>query len=256
VAVSGNYSYGDQIKRDKCIVHIAYATFESHSLYWSSESMVKQFKDAIKSREDREKVFLNYNRRARPSRCRLVYNLQSSGVIKDGFVSMGYPADSRHPKVPDSFYAGLPMPFDDTDLAINQASSFVERDFLNSYVSLVSETSVNPDEIFPTEKIFKPIVALHPFIVLASPRFLEKMREFGYKTFSKWFDESYDLEEDLEKRTNMIVSEIKKLTLMPRSELKEMLVNMLPTLNHNLQTLRKRTKEKTFQEQLEAELWK
>ena len=82
------------------------------------------------------------------------------------------------------------------------------------------------------------------------------MKGFGYKTFSEWFDESYDLEMNLEKRIEMIINQIKLLSQKSKSELNDMLVEMLPILEHNLNTFLRRTEEKTFQEQLEGELWK
>lgn len=45
---------------------------------------------------------------------------------------------------------------------------------------------------FITEKTIKPIIALKPFIILASKGYLEYLKSLGFKTFSKWFNEDYD----------------------------------------------------------------
>ena len=46
--------------------------------------------------------------------------------------------------------------------------------------------------IFITEKILKPIINLHPFILVENHCTLKKMREYGFKTFTPFIDESYD----------------------------------------------------------------
>jgi hypothetical protein len=257
VLVSGNYAYGENIKRDKCIVYIPYSVWEHAFTAMYNKKSSKKLLGLIENRADREKVFLSYNRRARYPRCKLVYQLQQRGLFDRGFVSLGKFTDyESRTKLPPEFLDTLPITFDDTDLEINHAHEIVIKDFMNSFVSLISETSIDPGEIFPTEKIFKSIVGLHPFILFGSPGFLEHLKCCGYKTFSKWFDESYDKEKDLENRIFKVVSEVEKVCSKSDEELKDMLVDMAPTLQHNLNTYLKRTSEKTFQRQLEEELWK
>ena len=62
-----------------------------------------------------------------------------------------------------------------------------------------------------TEKIWKPIMAQHLFVVHGNHLYLQKLREMGFKTFNRYFDESYDLEKDANKRADKIVSLCKKL---------------------------------------------
>ena len=56
-----------------------------------------------------------------------------------------------------------------------------------------------------TEKIWKPIIAKHIFVVHGNYLYLQKLKELGFKTFSKYFDESYDIEIDRYKRIDKIV---------------------------------------------------
>jgi len=73
--------------------------------------------------------------------------------------------------------------------------------YKNSYFSLVAET-----EFFErfggscTEKILKPIQQLHPFLLLGRPHTLRYLKSYGFKTFSEFWDESYDNEEVDSKR--------------------------------------------------------
>jgi len=77
---------------------------------------------------------------------------------------------------------------------------------------VVTETMFYDESLHLTEKIFKPIVSQRPFILLGAYKNLEYLKSYGFKTFDKWIDESYDNETDPTRRTEMIVSELDKLS--------------------------------------------
>jgi hypothetical protein len=81
-----------------------------------------------------------------------------------------------------------------------------EKPYNDTKYSLVSETNDTNDEVFMTEKIWKPIIAQQVFVVHGNYLYLQKLREMGFKTFSNYFDESYDLEIDADKRIDKIVN--------------------------------------------------
>ena len=54
-------------------------------------------------------------------------------------------------------------------------------------------------------------MAQHVFVVHGNHLYLQKLREMGFKTFGSYFDESYDLENDKDKKINAIVSLCKDL---------------------------------------------
>jgi hypothetical protein len=64
------------------------------------------------------------------------------------------------------------------------------------------------DTFFITEKTTKPIAMKHPFMVLSSFHFLKNLRALGFRTFSDHLDESYDLEEDMKKRVEIITDNL------------------------------------------------
>ena len=88
-----------------------------------------------------------------------------------------------------------------------------EQPYIDTVCSIVSETNDNADnnDIFITEKIWKPIMAQHVFVVHGNHLYLQKLREMGFKTFGSYFDESYDLENDTNKKIDKIVSLCKEL---------------------------------------------
>ena len=86
-----------------------------------------------------------------------------------------------------------------------------EQPYIDTVCSIVSETNDNDTDVFMTEKIWKPIMAQHVFVVHGNHLYLQKLREIGFKTFGSYFDESYDLENDKDKKINAIVSLCKDL---------------------------------------------
>ena len=109
--------------------------------------------------------------------------------------------------------------------------------YQETFLSVVSETIFDLDNIFISEKIIKPIYNLHPFIVTSSPLFLEKLKELGFKTFSPFIDESYDLEKNHKKRMTMIFDELDKFRSKSNQELRDWWIDILPILEHNQKTL-------------------
>ena len=95
--------------------------------------------------------------------------------------------------------------------------------FADSYFTFVTETTFDNLEgenvLFLTEKIYQPILQYHPFIVAACPGMLAYMQKYGYQTFPELFDESYDREQDLKKRTKMILDNIEHVSNMPVNQL-------------------------------------
>lgn len=77
-------------------------------------------------------------------------------------------------------------------------------------IELVMETYCRGSTFFPTEKIFRPIMAGKPFIVYGPKNFLQNLRQIGFETFSSAWDESYDQYEG-EQRWAMIKSLIDTL---------------------------------------------
>ena len=100
--------------------------------------------------------------------------------------------------------------------------------------NIVSETVFYDQRLHLTEKIFKPIVARRPFILVAAPGNLAYLKSYGFKTFDRWIDESYDSEPDPDKRIKMISNELAKLCALSDSELKSMHQDMQEILDYNI----------------------
>jgi hypothetical protein len=98
---------------------------------------------------------------------------------------------------------------------------------------VVTETVFYDQKLHLTEKIFKPIVAKRPFLLLAAPYNLQYLKSYGFKTFDRWLDESYDTELDHEKRIDMVVNELKKLSNLSSFDLDKIYLEMQEILDYN-----------------------
>jgi|TARA_B110000114_G_scaffold161327_1_gene178572 hypothetical protein len=72
------------------------------------------------------------------------------------------------------------------------SNTFPTKLFLDSAIHIVSETSFESNEMFISEKIFKPILNFQPFILIGPYRYLKELHKLGFKTFGEFWDESYD----------------------------------------------------------------
>ena len=83
------------------------------------------------------------------------------------------------------------------------------------------------------EKIWKPITNFHPFILVSNAKSLNKLKEYGFKTFEPFIDESYDNINDKDKRFLAICREIEKLCNKPIEEIHEWYWSIEEILKHN-----------------------
>jgi hypothetical protein len=109
--------------------------------------------------------------------------------------------------------------------------------YFNSYFTIVTETYFFEPYYYISEKTFKPIAHMHPFIILGRPGMIEYLKKFGFKTFHPFIDESYDLEENDDKRFEMVYSEIVKLNELSDEELDNFMDKIKDILHYNQQKL-------------------
>lgn len=101
------------------------------------------------------------------------------------------------------------------------------------YFDIVPEVCASKGYYF-TEKIQRPLLTRTPFLVYAAPGYLEKIREYGFRTFSNAFDESYDNEKDLITRSIMIIEQAESISRIGASKIYN---KLLPEINHNFNNL-------------------
>lgn len=105
--------------------------------------------------------------------------------------------------------------------------------YKNIFLDLVVETYIMGNSFFPTEKTLRPIIAKTPFIILGPKNYLSNLKELGFKTFSHWWNESYDDYEGVQRIEE--IKQILKTKILSKStvELQETLSDMKDILNYN-----------------------
>lgn len=102
-----------------------------------------------------------------------------------------------------------------------------------SFCYVVTETCYWEKKHHLTEKIFKPIVSKMPFILVGAAHNLKYLREYGFKTFGQWWDESYDNIEDPIERMHAIGKVLEDISKHSFKDLELMLSEMSEVLEHN-----------------------
>jgi len=108
-------------------------------------------------------------------------------------------------------------------------------DSQTSVVHLVAETLFDRDKIYLTEKIFKPMVMMQPFIVFAGAGALQYLKTYGFQTFSDIWDESYDDIKDHTHRYQKILELIRYLNDLDENKFHQKIERAKSIVAHNHQ---------------------
>jgi hypothetical protein len=103
----------------------------------------------------------------------------------------------------------------------------------DAFWHIVTETVFYYDKLHLTEKIFKPIVSKQPFMLLAAPGNLAYLKSYGFKTFDSVIDESYDLIQDNDLRTQAIVKQLHWYCNLTPGEKTDIIQQLEPIIQHN-----------------------
>ena len=104
---------------------------------------------------------------------------------------------------------------------------------METFLHVVTETCYWERKCHLTEKIFKPIILRQPFVLLGCARNLEYFKSYGFKTFDRWWDESYDYIEDPVKRLQAVAAVVEYIASLTLGQLTVMLQEMEAVLEYN-----------------------
>ena len=105
------------------------------------------------------------------------------------------------------------------------------------FLSVVTEEKYTRPTGSFSEKTLNAIKCFSPFLLVAPPNTLKYLKDYGIKTFSDFWDESYDDEINHEKRLLKIMSVIDHINSKDITELKKIYNEMIPILEHNYRTI-------------------
>ena len=196
-----------------------------------------------------EKLYLCYNRKPKPHRINLVRKILDNNLESYGTLTLGK-NDSNY-NVSEGIETDLYLTIDDDvnnygrdgKFAIHKNFGGVPYDLCslgridiwqNHFLNIVSETEFNPwDNMFVTEKTWKPMIGLRPFVLNGQLKIYQWLRDNGFKTFTHCFN-GIELENLQEFAIHdAIVSVIKYLTTLDKQEILAMYKDILPDLHYN-----------------------
>jgi hypothetical protein len=189
-------------------------------------------------------TYINYNRKPRDHRSALVNQLVDEDLLKYGVVTLGKQNNIFSKEITPSQHLtlnekpvdavgnwGMSMEFGiPHDIHSLGNIQIWQQHFLN----VVGETEFLPwNNMFISEKTWKPILGLRPFVINGQTKIYQYLRDQGFRTFEKYFN-NIALENIPEYQVHdSIVAVIKYLSSQPKDELISMYQHMLPDLIHN-----------------------
>ena len=121
----------------------------------------------------------------------------------------------------------------------NSKTTYFNASFLEkSFVYVITETVSEYPYPYLSEKTWKTILCKIPFMIVGSQHSLKQLKEFGFKTFDNWWDESYDNLPTTKERISHIVKNLEILSKLGLNELKQIKKSMIPVLVHNYEHIK------------------
>jgi len=205
------------------------------------------------------KLFLCMNRITRAYRRHIVVCLQSRGLLERSLVSFNdeephtsWYQEARLQRAWEEVKSKLPLVIDRADMPSNwnlgggkrvKVDDFFyvkttdSRPYRNCYFAIITETQYRNDLLYPSEKIWKPIVQGLPFLVVGTPGLLGYLRHLGFRTFSPMIDEDYDLIIDDNQRLHHIYRAIESIGSLSSEQIHQMREALRPATTHNVRHL-------------------
>jgi hypothetical protein len=214
----------------------AVATSEDFVHYPESDVLPSQF----------EKLFLCYNRKPKPHRIQLVEKIYQKKLESNGIVTLG--KNDVNYNVSQGIETDLFLTIDDPVENYSHNGKFlVHKNFggvpydlcslgrldiwQTHFLNIVSETEFYPwDNLFVTEKTWKPIIGMRPFVINGQTKLYKWLRDQGFRTFNHhWAHIEMENITELEVHDS-IVTVIEHLITQ---DLKQLYQDMLPDLEYN-----------------------
>jgi len=110
--------------------------------------------------------------------------------------------------------------------------------YQDSYINVVTESHIRGSVMF-SEKIWKAVMNLQPFVVVGQPGYLRELRRRGFRTWSWFVDESYDDIVDCDERVDVVCREINRLLSLSLTCIRDLYIESWDDLIHNYRLFRK-----------------
>ena len=105
----------------------------------------------------------------------------------------------------------LNLYFVDNNTSASASAEYSADDYQNTLFDVVLETLVDDSRIHLTEKILRPIACGQPFLLVGTANSLAYLKQYGFKTYGDFLDESYDEEPDIINRMEKVIAVMSNL---------------------------------------------
>ncbi len=209
----------------------------------------------------RKKLFLNFNRRYSDHRLVFYTAMAKKNLLDKFYISMSATQPERGATFVDNMKytitkypalefteddvkqanSHLPLILDNTNFnsyPMENTVDAVESYYENSLINIVSETFFFDKPIHITEKTFKPIAFKQPFIMIGSHGSLRHVKDLGFKTFSEFWNEDYDLIQDNEIRMLAVLKIVEEVANWSEEKKIDFTNNVKDIVEYNFNHLR------------------
>ena len=251
----------DKYERDKKIkvVSFMWNVYDVKRLIWGKNLPNKvdiEREIEYKSKNlEKIKYFLKVNRTNRPERNIFMLFMNYYKLFDKSLVSFPTLSDEYCPPEFEKYLtkeniedlkSKVPFDIDNTDETnhgdAGSGEGFFDADlpfqpvhYKNSFISVVMAAFPFEDNACHLHSsTFNPMYCGHPIIQFGPYQSLKEMRERGFRTFAKWWDESYDDELDHWKRFEKVMDVTLELSKLSQKELLEIYIDMKEVLQHNV----------------------
>jgi hypothetical protein len=130
-----------------------------------------------------KRAYTTFNRKSTHYRGELYKYLENNALLNQGYVNFAFNNASN-----------LPVSLADDYEENSRASENLIRDcYAASNFDIIVETATKGyNQLFITEKTLRAVALGQPFVVIAGPGTLAYLQRLGFKTYSDFWDESYD----------------------------------------------------------------
>jgi hypothetical protein len=182
------------------VIIVGYVEGDYFFDFWATacHKFFKKYTNAELEPTNFKYLYLNYNRKPHRHRTDFVKCLEENNLIDIGCVTLGNSKYSVDDNILDYISYGANDVVGDVGIP-NDIYSLGKMEIWNSsFINVVSETQYEfSKNVFLSEKIYKPILGLRPFIINGSPGIYRILKRYGFDCFEDLFPVA-----KLEKETN------------------------------------------------------
>jgi hypothetical protein len=192
------------------------------------ESTTDLLDNSIGTGYDIRHLYISLNGRPRSHRCIFIDILAKHDLIELGVVS--WLGDKKEYEY--KYWTPELLIIDQQPTNLSQFKQELLPDqYFHSFMQVVTESRC--EGFFITEKTAVPLLFNKPFIVLGCKHFHKNLQTLGFELYDEIFDYSFDEEDDVAVRCELIAQNLNKLKTKTMLELEEITKTIAPKLAKN-----------------------